>query len=564
MARKVFISILGASFYGYCKYTKGEFVSSETRFVQQATLELLNVKKDWGDKDMALFLLTERARKDNWTEELSVRKDNRTGNDVPYLGLQKELKDMGLPFKPKDLNIPDGKDEPEMWEIFNILFNELQKDDELYFDLTHSFRYLPMLVLVLGNYAKFLKKVTVKYISYGNYEARDTVSNEAPIVDLLPLSSLQDWTFAAANFIENGNAERIEKLSNDKVSSILRATSGKDEKAGLIKGFGKALLQVTNDMNICRGINICKGDNMQKLKSYLKDVDANIIKPLSPIVTKIEESFSCFDGYSNAECAIVAARWCFEHGMYEQAVTILQEGIVTFFCLRHKLNEIDAEERKKVNDAFYYYTKGGIPTGYESREVVENIWNDETFAEELANAFFHLTDIRNDFNHSGMRKQPLTSQKIVDGIKKRINSTESLLLNRESELQNTFTPLLLINLSNHPFSAWSEQQYQAAEVYGKCVDLPFPDINPLCNDQEIEQLSDEYLEKVLVMSNGHEGTLTVHLMGELTFCFSLLRKLQSRNIRCIASCTERNVTMTEDGVKHTFFHFVRFRDYTNT
>ncbi len=48
---------------------------------------------------------------------------------------------------------------------------------------------------------------------------------------------------------------------------------------------------------------------------------------------------------------------------------------------------------------------------------------------------------------------------------------------------------MLINLSNHPLSSWSEQQLQAATSYGKCIDLPFPDINPLWGEQEIEQLS---------------------------------------------------------------------------
>ena len=122
---------------------------------------------------------------------------------------------------------------------------------------------------------------------------------------------------------------------------------------------------------------------------------------------------------------------------------------------------------------------------------------------------------------------------------------------------------MLINLSNHPLSSWSEQQLQATTSYGKCIDLPFPDINPLWGEQEIEQLSDEYLGKVLAMSSGHEDVLTVHLMGELTFCFSLLRKLQNRGIRCIASCSKRNVIVETDGVKTVFFHFERFRDYSN-
>lgn len=118
---------------------------------------------------------------------------------------------------------------------------------------------------------------------------------------------------------------------------------------------------------------------------------------------------------------------------------------------------------------------------------------------------------------------------------------------------------LLINISNHPHNLWNEKQLRSAEKYGDIVELPFPDIHPLCNEEDIEQLSDEYNERVKAM--GSAAQLTVHLMGEMTFCYSLLRKLQQRGIRCIASCAHRNVTETSDGVKQVVFNFERFREY---
>jgi len=63
--------------------------------------------------------------------------------------------------------IPDGKDTDEIWEIFDIIYNALEEDDNIYIDITHSFRYLPMLLLVLLNYAKYLKNIKIKQITYG-------------------------------------------------------------------------------------------------------------------------------------------------------------------------------------------------------------------------------------------------------------------------------------------------------------------------------------------------------------------------------------------------------------
>jgi len=118
---------------------------------------------------------------------------------------------------------------------------------------------------------------------------------------------------------------------------------------------------------------------------------------------------------------------------------------------------------------------------------------------------------------------------------------------------------LLINLSNHPHNLWDEKQLRSAEVYGDIVELPFPDIHPLWNEKDIEQLSEEYTECVMAM--GSSVQLTVHLMGEMTFCYSLLRKLEKRGIRCIASCTQRNVMETPEGVKQVVFDFEQFREY---
>ena len=234
MARKVFISVLGTGFYDACKYVKDGFVSSETRFIQQATLEYLKVCNNWTTKnsdgevvDRIFILLTDGARDKNWSKDIT-RTNQKTGLDEPYLGLEQVLKDMNLPCPVETLRIPDGKNEEEMWTIFNTVYEALKPNDELYFDLTHSYRYLPMLVLVLGNYAKFLKGVKVKHISYGNYEARNTAINEAPLMDILPLTMLQDWTFAAADLIQNGNIAKLQELKEDNALTPMLRTKGKN------------------------------------------------------------------------------------------------------------------------------------------------------------------------------------------------------------------------------------------------------------------------------------------------------------------------------------------------
>jgi len=119
---------------------------------------------------------------------------------------------------------------------------------------------------------------------------------------------------------------------------------------------------------------------------------------------------------------------------------------------------------------------------------------------------------------------------------------------------------MLINLSNHPSSGWSvEQTNKAKELYGNLVDVPFPEVDPVGNEQYIHELTDEYLSRIIsIQSNSPK---VVHVMGELTFCYALIKKLKMQGIKCIASTTVRDVVVGADGKITKAFKFVQFREY---
>lgn len=116
---------------------------------------------------------------------------------------------------------------------------------------------------------------------------------------------------------------------------------------------------------------------------------------------------------------------------------------------------------------------------------------------------------------------------------------------------------MLLNLSNHPSSSWPENQIQLAnQQYGAIQDMPFPQIDPNSDEEEIQELAKSYLDKILTLH-----PKAVHLMGELNFTFELVRLLQSHGITAIASTTHRSTKELPDGTKISKFEFVRFRSY---
>lgn len=118
---------------------------------------------------------------------------------------------------------------------------------------------------------------------------------------------------------------------------------------------------------------------------------------------------------------------------------------------------------------------------------------------------------------------------------------------------------MLVNFSNHPSRYWDKEQIEATHDYGELVDMPFPQIVPNASDEELQKMSEEYIQRIMSLSAPKE--ITVHIMGEMTFTFMVVTKLKELGIKCIASTTERKTSYSEDGTKMSEFSFVKFREY---
>lgn len=129
---------------------------------------------------------------------------------------------------------------------------------------------------------------------------------------------------------------------------------------------------------------------------------------------------------------------------------------------------------------------------------------------------------------------------------------------------------MLINLSNHPSHLWSAEQTKAAkEQYGEIVDLPFPQIASDADIDSVIALAEEYVNKCLKMMHYTDvhtfdfDRNTVHVMGEMTFTYNVVRYLRQMAFRPVASTTERISEVDANGVKTSVFKFKQFRGYTS-
>ena len=557
--RKVFISILGTSNYGSCQYTQGDFISSETHFIQEATLEFLNVKETWTAQDIAYIFLTPTARTSNWQEKTLNWKKEEKG----YRGLDPILKEMELPCPIETVDITEDGDEQGLWSVFQTIYDKLQEGDELYIDITHSFRYLPMLLLVLCNYAKFLKQTKVVHISYGNYEPNETVN---PLVDLMPLVEVQNWTLAASDFLRNGRTSSFAELVSERIQPILKATRGQDEDARALRQFINRLEPLSQSLTTVRGKAIIDGGIFRDLNDSAQNLGNTLIPAMAPLIDKIKDSFSGFAPTANIKNGFEAARWCYDKQLYQQSITILQETLKGYTAAQagypcdEKLYQdlagtaYNIAFNKRPESEWKLGEKNNDQDDFNRRKVIVKRMLSLPLVQELSGLYDEIAQLRNDFNHAGIRPNPIND--IPTQIKRKMDCFFQVLENDKP----IPAPPLFLNLSNHSSDKWSKAQLDAARAYGEVVDMPFPVIDPGATTEEIHRLAEEYADRITSSYLGRD-LMTVHLMGEMTFCFRLVTLLHARGIRCVASTTQRKTSELEGSKKESIFEFQAFREY---
>ncbi len=399
MPRKVFLSVLGSSNYKTSSYTdavKG-YVSEPVRFVQEATLCCTGI--DWTDDDRIFIFVTKgekgsRAR--NWND------DGHPDECGTCEGLKTRITAMGLIGITKDIDIPDGNTEQEIREIFTIIYGCLESGDEIYFDITHGFRFVPMLVLVLSNYSKFLKNSEIRQITYGNYDGRDQLRNESPIINLTFLAELQDWTMGAQEFINLGKTFGLSRLVNKMGDESDKTATPR------FREFAKALTQLEGDFYTVRGKRLVSGEVIRKIHDSIRGLNKYIpAGPLDPIIGEINKKIEAFSRDSDLINGFLAVEWCRKHKLIQQAYTLGQEIIISFVCKYFGLNDNDRSDREYVGKVLgISKTRFASDKSSWARELMlrEGLTEElliEDLILELADEYHDLARFRNLINHGG-------------------------------------------------------------------------------------------------------------------------------------------------------------------
>lgn len=120
---------------------------------------------------------------------------------------------------------------------------------------------------------------------------------------------------------------------------------------------------------------------------------------------------------------------------------------------------------------------------------------------------------------------------------------------------------MLINISNHPLSEWSERQInEATRLWGGVVDVAFPRIEAKATEEEVIRLAASNIERYVELIEQYPTPSAFHIMGEMVYCFNVIKALKERGYVVVASASNRDVEKYGDS-KIVYFSFERFREY---
>jgi CRISPR-associated Csx2 family protein len=436
-----FFSFLGAGKYSEYIYQWDGHLSSPTRYVQKALLELLCHGEP--EPVRVVMFLTETARRMHWEPDLQV-----LTNTEPS-GLHAELRPLEEQGKIRIENpvaIPDGNTEEEIWEVFDRVSRRLEPGDEVIFDITHSFRFQPMLAMLVLHFARLAKNITIRGIYYGKVDPGLKRGEIAPIVDLTLFGDLQAWIDGVSTFVQTGRADSLNRWIHDKEADP-HAKNGIQNTVKSLQNLGRKLEELTSSLETCRGMVIQEraAEVLQLCDKVLnrKEIPAPF-RPFYQLVRQIREKVSDMAISDPVESGLEAVEWCKRHGLIQQAYTILDELVTTTLGLAVGLGEkqlLEHEWRKALIICCRTVKANSAETtkrekGTEEDDHAEGRENDlrkqaltpeqqewiQQWKERYPRLFkLHekLKNDRNDLNHAGMRNGSKKPEEFVESLEQK-------------------------------------------------------------------------------------------------------------------------------------------------
>jgi CRISPR-associated Csx2 family protein len=233
-----------------------------------------------------------------------------------------------------------GLNEAELSENFDRiiqLVNTLKDGDEIYIDISNSFRSLSMFLFLVIGFIKDIaseKGIKISGVYYGMSEAIRDVGY-APIVDLKSFIEVTDWIKAGYSLQTYGDSSLIAKLLENQNQSQLAKSLTKFSQAidiGYLSSIRQRIKYLQNELN---------KSNISGAFKYLQPSINQFLKP--------------FERQKESDFQLELAGWYFNHQRYATGYITLVEAILTYVC---EIEDKNSDSKKDREDAKHLLFQG--------------------------------------------------------------------------------------------------------------------------------------------------------------------------------------------------------------
>jgi len=223
----------------------------------------------------------------------------------------------------RKISIPDGNSTDQMWQIFDLVIENIDVGDTVTFDITHGFRSLPFLAFLFAAYLKTARQVTIKAVLYGAFEM-PLPTGEAPVLDLTEFVAMLDWITATEQFVQTGDARRLSGLLEEHAE-------GKESS----KTAAKTLRDVSRAAFLCQPFSLM--NTASQIETDLRKAAGDFSgtsRPFGVLSDTIIQNFSGFsqpdpkDDLKTLQIEYRLIEWYFEHDQLIQAAALAREWAI--------------------------------------------------------------------------------------------------------------------------------------------------------------------------------------------------------------------------------------------
>lgn len=395
----ILLSVLGTGDYKPTQYSFNGILTQSSKFTVVALKQIFNPKQ-------IFVVMTDKAKETHGLELMQV-------------------------CEIQEIHIPDGKNQEELWDMFQKIIDKIPENEELILDVTHGFRSQPMILLAIVIYLQTIKNIKIKHILYGAFDVKDENGN-SQFFDLTLFLELIEWSFATKLFIDKGIISPIASLLVHIHQQAYKNQSEYLPKG--LKNLGNNLQLLEIAFNSIRFNDIIYFS--KNTKSIIEDGkavnDIENLKTASPfknLIQKIHDqilpfavaNYQSIDSLISSKLEII--HYYLKVGLYQQAVTLSRELLVTLVCKLKGFEWIKEREtaEKYINEQLCLDNENLRLK--QNKNIIEHL--------ELIEIWRDLSEIRNDINHASMRENPIKSTIVNETIttlcEKTIQLTQKLL-----------------------------------------------------------------------------------------------------------------------------------------